>query len=122
DTWSVTPFNHYAMTEGPVGIDCASHRGIHVFEDLCIVENVDSSNRPVPPGSRGDKILFTNLLNYTQPLIRYEVTDMLTMSGEPCPCGRPFSLISGIDGRLDDVLYLESIDGGEVPVHPNHFI
>jgi phenylacetate-coenzyme A ligase PaaK-like adenylate-forming protein len=122
EAWGVAPFNYYAMTEGPVGIDCAFHRGIHVFDDLCIVEVVDGSNRPVPEGARGDKILFTNLLNYTQPLIRYEVTDLLAMSPEPCPCGRPFSLIAGIEGRIDDVLYLESVDGGTVPIHPNHFL
>ena len=122
EAWGVKPFNDYAMTEGPVGMDCGCHRGIHVFEDLSIVEVVDSENRPVPAGSRGDKILFTNLFNYTQPLIRYEVSDLVRASSEPCPCGRPFSLIEAVEGRLDDVLYLRGVNGKTLPIHPHHFV
>jgi phenylacetate-CoA ligase len=93
-----------------------------VFEDLCIVEVVDSSNRPVPSGTRGNKILFTNLFSSTLPLIRYEISDLVELSPEPCPCGRAFPLITAVEGRLEDVLYLESLDGGIMPVHSNHFI
>jgi phenylacetate-coenzyme A ligase PaaK-like adenylate-forming protein len=120
--WGVTPFNDYGLTEVPVGIDCTLHHGIHVFEDLCVIEVVDDSNRTVPPGTSGEKILITNLFNYTQPLIRYEVSDLVTMSSEPCPCGLPFSFISQIEGRLDDVLYLPGQAGEKVPVHANHFV
>ena len=36
---------------------------MHLFEDLCIVENVDEDGRPVPDGERGSKLLVTSLLN-----------------------------------------------------------
>ena len=122
EAWGVIPFNAYGITEGGgLGCDCPSHRGIHLFEDLFIVEVVDEKNQPVPDGSPGYKLLLTNLFNFTQPLIRYEVSDMLTMSTEHCPCGRPFRLIAKVEGRSDDIIYLQSPQGQDVPVHSIHF-
>jgi phenylacetate-CoA ligase len=121
--WGVFPFNNYGMTEAGIvfGSDCSFHRGLHVFEDLFIVEVVDESNRAVPDGSPGHKLLMTNLFNYTQPLIRYEVSDMITMSPEMCPCGRPLRLIARMEGRSDDIIYLKDRQGRDIPVHPIHF-
>jgi len=123
EAWGVIPFNNYGMTEAGIafGSDCSFHRGVHVFEDLIIAEVVDSQNKAVPDGSPGYKLLITNLFNYTQPLIRYEVSDMITMSTESCPCGRPLRMISRIEGRNDDIIYLESPGGLDIPVHPAHF-
>jgi phenylacetate-CoA ligase len=120
EAWGVFPFNNYGMTEAGIafGSDCSFHRGVHVFEDLIIAEVVDSQNKAVPDGSPGYKLLITNLFNYTQPLIRYEVSDMITMSTESCPCGRPLRMISVIEGRNDDIIYLEGTTGQDVPVHP----
>lgn len=117
--WGLSPFNHYGLTEEPhVGSDCAEHRGIHVFEDVVLLEIVDERNRPVPPGQTGRKCLLTNLYNRTQPLIRYEVSDMVARSKEPCPCGRPFMVIGAVEGRADDIIELESAGGGRVRVPP----
>jgi phenylacetate-CoA ligase len=118
--WGVSPFNHYGLTEEPhVAADCERHEGLHIFEDTSLVEIVDGENRPVPGGTPGAKYLLTNLYNYTQPLIRYEVTDVLTRAPGPCSCGRPFALISAIGGRSEDVLYLPAAEGrGTVPVMP----
>ncbi len=120
--WGITPFNLYGSTEGgAINVDCSFHRGIHMVEDLCIAEVVDGDNQPVRDGLPGHKVLITNLFNFTQPLIRYEITDMLTMSSEPCPCRRPFRLITAIEGRSDDIIHLRSAQGKNVPVHPIHF-
>src|SRR5215208_1239954 len=82
------------------------HSGIHLFEDQAIVEVVDERDRPVPDGQLGHKLLVTNLVTRTQPLIRYEVSDMVMMATEQCPCGRPFRLLAGVQGRNDDILHL----------------
>lgn len=120
--WGVKPFNVYGATEVMIiGATCTNYKGMHAFEDMVIVEVVDEYNKPVPDGTRGHKILITNLYNYTQPLIRYELSDMITMSTEVCPCGRPFRLIKEIEGRSDDVLQLEGTRSKSVPVHPIHF-
>jgi phenylacetate-coenzyme A ligase PaaK-like adenylate-forming protein len=117
--WDRTPFNIYGTTEtGMLACDCDRHAGLHLFEDLVHVEVVDDSGRPVPDGTPGSRMLITNLINRTQPLIRYELTDLVTISPERCPCGRPFKMIEKIDGRTDDVLSLASPAGGEVTVHP----
>ena len=101
-----------------MGCECIEHCGIHVFEDICIVEVVDKLNRPVPPGSLGHKCLLTNLYNKTQPLIRYEISDMLTKSTEPCSCGRPFPLIKQIAGRSEDILILKDGQGRDIAIPP----
>lgn len=117
--WGVAPFNIYGTTEtGMLACDCDRHAGLHVFEDLVHVEVVDDGGRAVPDGTPGSRILITNLINRAQPLIRYELTDLVTISPEPCPCGRPYKLIEKIDGRTDDVLSFASPAGGEVTVHP----
>ena len=117
--WGTTSFEMYGMTEaGILGAHCDRHTGIHLFEDQAIVEVVDERDRPVPDGQVGHKLLVTNLVTRVQPLIRYEVSDMVVMAGERCPCGRPFRLLRGIEGRNDDILRLPAAAGGTVAVHP----
>lgn len=116
--WNVLPFKSYSTTEGILGIECTHHNGIHIFEDLGIIEVVDENNNPVPDNSSGMKILFTNLYQYTQPVIRYEISDMVTVSSETCPCGRPFQRIVSIEGRNDDILYLEGLKEKHVAIPP----
>jgi phenylacetate-CoA ligase len=123
DTWRTHLFNIYATTEGGVlATECEYHRGLHLYEDLVIVEVVDEHNRAVPAGVTGDKVLLTVLFSRTQPLIRYEVTDRVSRSREGyCPCGRPFALLEGIEGRAPEVLHLFARAGGEVAVIPHVF-
>jgi putative adenylate-forming enzyme len=117
--WATSSFELYAMTEaGILGSHCDRHGGIHLFEDQAIVEVVDERDRPVPDGQLGHKLLVTNLVTRTQPLIRYEVSDMVMMATEQCPCGRPFRLLAGVEGRNDDILHLPAATGGTTAVHP----
>jgi putative adenylate-forming enzyme len=119
--WGIRPFQSYSATEGLLAVECDHHRGMHIFEDLCIVEVVDDENRPVPDGVPGRKILLTNLFQFREPLIRYEISDMIAIDPDPCSCGRPFRLISSIAGRNDDIFYLEGTSGESAPVHPLNF-
>jgi phenylacetate-coenzyme A ligase PaaK-like adenylate-forming protein len=119
--WGIEPFNVLGLTEsGITANECAAHAGLHVFEDACIYEVVDEHDRPVPSGRQGAKVLVTNLYNRTQPFIRFEVTDLVTVTDEPCPCGRTFRRITSIEGRSDDVLELPGTGGAVVRVHPIH--
>jgi putative adenylate-forming enzyme len=120
EAWGRKPFEVYAATE-PAGIasECEEHRGMHLFEDLVITEVVDEKNRPVPPGVYGEKVLVTVLFSRTMPLIRYEMSDSVRPGTSPhCPCGRPFALIDGIQGRTEDVLRFPAAAGGQVSVQP----
>jgi phenylacetate-coenzyme A ligase PaaK-like adenylate-forming protein len=118
--WGREPFNIYAATETGswTAVDCDRHAGLHLFEDQVLFEVVDEEYRPVPDGQPGSRLLITNLYNRTQPLIRYELNDLVTVSPDPCPCGRPFPLLKSIDGRSDDVLEMPATDGGTIKVHP----
>jgi phenylacetate-CoA ligase len=117
--WGERLFNQYAATEiGSLAAECDHHRGMHLMEDLVIVEVVDRFNRPVPPGVYGDKLLITVLGSRTQPLIRYELSDSVRLAPNPCPSGHPFALIDGIQGRDEDVLSFPGAAGGVVNVHP----
>jgi phenylacetate-coenzyme A ligase PaaK-like adenylate-forming protein len=121
DAFGVEPYNTLGLTEtGITAVDCAEHQGLHLFEDSCLFEVVDAHGRAVPPGRAGDKVLVTNLDNRTQPFIRFEVTDLVTVTDEPCACGRTFRRITALEGRSDDVLELAAAAGGTVRVHPIH--
>jgi phenylacetate-CoA ligase len=120
DAWSRRPFNIYGATEtgAYTAVECDRHAGLHLFEDQVLIEVVDDDHRPVPDGEPGSRLLITNLYNRTQPLIRYELNDLVTVSPDPCPCGRPFPLLKSIEGRSDDVLEMPATDGGTIKVHP----
>jgi phenylacetate-coenzyme A ligase PaaK-like adenylate-forming protein len=113
-----TPVEGYFSTEvAVIASGSPDHVGLHVCEDV-IVEVVDDAGRRVPPGQPGARVLLTNLVNRTQPLIRYELLDAVELAEGPDPSGRPFDRIARIDGRSDDVLRLPAPAGGAVTVHP----
>ena len=57
-------FNEDAATEtGGLAAECVHHQGLHLFEDLAILEVVDQDNQPVPPGVYGARVLLTGLFN-----------------------------------------------------------
>jgi phenylacetate-CoA ligase len=121
EAFGVRPFDLYATTEGAWGGDCERHAGLHLFEDMTLYENVDADGRPVPPGVPGARLLVTNVCNYVQPIIRLEVSDVMTIDPDPCPCGRTLVRARAIEGRSDDVLELPGRGGAAVAVHPLHF-
>jgi len=117
--WGKKIFNEYGITEtGIFAQECEKHCGLHVSEDLVIFEVVDKNNRPVEPGLYGDKLLVTVLFNRTQPLIRYEISDLVRLAGVPCSCGRPYALIDDVQGRAEDMLPFPAIQGGLITLHP----
>jgi putative adenylate-forming enzyme len=107
----------YAASEAmPLALPC--RRGqLHVNSDWFLTEPVDAAGRPVPPGSRSAALLVTNLANYVQPIIRYQLGDSVVVSKEPCECGSPLETIS-VEGRTDEILRVPSSDGGDVVLLP----
>jgi phenylacetate-coenzyme A ligase PaaK-like adenylate-forming protein len=110
--------NGYATSEGATASACGQGHGTHLNEDVCIFEAVDASGRPVPSGQRASKLYITPLFNHAQPLIRYELTDEVTLLDEGrCACGSDMRRIDDIGGRSDDLLTYA--DG--IVVHPMTF-
>lgn len=109
----------YSCTEGgTVACECRKQH-FHINEDWLIVEAVDKDGNPVEDGVQSDKIYLTNLYNYTQPYIRYEVTDRVIMHHEPCGCGKTSPWIE-LEGRTDDVTIFMA-EGKEIKVAPLSF-
>lgn len=78
---------------------------------------VDENDRPVPPRVAGHNVLVTNLFNRALPLIRYELSDLVTIADGPCPCGRSHLRLASIQGRREKVLSLPGRNGRPVRMH-----
>jgi phenylacetate-coenzyme A ligase PaaK-like adenylate-forming protein len=117
-TWDAQVHNWWGCSEsGPVAISCGHGPGMHLSDDLVLVEPVDEAGRPVPAGVRAAKVYLTNLFNHALPLIRYELTDEVTLLDEQCPCGSAHRRIEDIQGRLDESFFYP----GAGRVHPHVF-
>jgi phenylacetate-CoA ligase len=119
DAWHVPVRNSWAGSEGGVyAWSCGKGKGMHVNEDLFIIEPVDREGNPVSPGERASKIYMTNLFNNTLPLIRYELTDEVTfLPGDTCECGCAFQSVDDIQGRLENNFFYPS----GLIIHPSTF-
>jgi phenylacetate-CoA ligase len=118
ETWQAPVANMWGTSEaGVTAIGCSKGAGMHLSDDLVIVEPVDADGDPVPSGVRSHKVYVTNLFNPLMPLIRYEISDEVTLLDEPCACGSVHQRIADIEGRNDDTFVYE--DG--VSVHPHLF-
>jgi phenylacetate-coenzyme A ligase PaaK-like adenylate-forming protein len=120
--WGIAPANLYASTEAPIiaASSPAHPDALELGEDTLIAEVVDERNRPVAPGEVGSKLLITSLLSRTLPLIRYELSDRVTLATGPNPAGRPYRTIASIDGRAADTLRLPASSGGEIELLPHY--
>ena len=90
---------------------------LHVNADWVVLEPVDRDYQPTPAGQPSHTVLLTNLANWIQPIIRYDLGDSVTASATPCACGSPLPAIRA-EGRRDDVLALRTKDGSIVQLSP----
>jgi phenylacetate-CoA ligase len=117
-TWQAPLANMWGTSEGGVNaIGCFKASGMHLSDDLLIIEPVDERGDPVPAGVRSHGIYLTNLFNPLMPLIRYEITDEITLDDEPCACGSIHRRIHDIQGRNDDSFHYRR----GVSIHPHLF-
>ena len=118
ETWQAPVANMWGTSEaGVTAVGCFKGAGMHLTDDLLIVEPVDADGNAVPAGVRSHKVFLTNLFNPLLPLIRYEISDEVTLLDEPCACGSLHRRIADIEGRNDDTFLYR--DG--VSVHPHLF-
>jgi phenylacetate-CoA ligase len=103
-TFHARVFNRYGCREvSVIASECDQHRGMHVNAEALFVEVAPDPSVPPPAG----KILVTDLLNYSMPLIRYEIGDVGRWAeNQDCPCGRGLPLLADVQGRITDFLVL----------------
>jgi phenylacetate-CoA ligase len=111
--WGIEASEFWGCSEGTYAFPCGVGDGMHIADDLVILEPADAAGNVVPYGQPADRMLLTNLYNLTQPLIRYDMADAVTISDEPCPCGCAHRRITSVNGRINGTFEYES--GARVP-------
>jgi putative adenylate-forming enzyme len=110
----------YKCTEGPIAISCR-YGSLHINEDLVAVECLENDGTETLPGEPCKRLIVTDLHKRSQPIIRYELNDIITISPEKCRCGSAFRVISSIQGRADDVFWAKSTrDGSWQYIFPDY--
>jgi putative adenylate-forming enzyme len=108
----------YQASEGQFASACPMGN-LHINEDLVYVELLDENYEDITkPHEVAKHMIATNLVNYAQPLIRYEMNDLIVLD-DPCPCGSHFRTIKNILGRHDDVLSFIRKDGLVQTIFPD---
>ena len=105
EVWNCELINYYAASESLIlGVERPDLNGFYLFDDVNYIE------------FRDDHILLTNLYNYTQPLIRYRMNDILVPQEEDDIW--PFTKIKRIIGRQEDFLWFVNQNGDFDFIHP----
>jgi putative adenylate-forming enzyme len=118
--WNMKVQNTYgAMECYLMATSCRTYDHLHLMSYLCMIEIVDRRYKPVPQGQYGEKILLTNLFNFTQPIIRYEIEDVTGYANQSCECGSPFPTLLPVQGRTTDFFYFKNPRGGYDQFPPN---
>jgi len=99
--------NIYAASESLcLGVENHTSGGMLLFDDMNVIE-VESG-----------KMYLTSLYNFAQPLIRYEITDQLTIKEAPAGGKYPFQIATGLLGRNEDILWFDDGNGHQEFLHP----
>jgi phenylacetate-CoA ligase len=114
DQMGIESFDIIGMTETAgvgLGIDCAEHAGIHIWEDHYLIEMVDpASGETVPDGAWGEMVV-TTLTREALPLVRFRTHDITrVVSREPCACGRTSLRVDRLSCRTDDMLKVKGVN------------
>jgi phenylacetate-CoA ligase len=97
-------YNFYGSREiNNLAAECPTREGLHVSSLTRYIEIVDDAGNPVPPGVPG-RLLLTDLTNYFQPFLRYEIEDIGSWKQEPCSCGRSLPVLEQVWGRSSDFI------------------
>ena len=121
--WNKEIQNIYGTVECyTMATSCQNSGRLHVMSDLCIIENVDHNYNPVPTGHYGEKLLLTNLFNFVQPIIRYEIEDVIGFESRNCECGITLPVLLPVKGRSTEFIYFRKPQGGYERFHPYHLM
>ncbi|KQN62651.1 F390 synthetase-related protein [Pseudomonas sp. Leaf58] len=110
--WGVEPEHIYQATEGFLG--CTQKGVFQLNEDLVHVEPLwlDEAKTRFKP-------LITDFRRVSQPIIRYELDDVLAINPESRTV---FREIAKVEGRCDDILDALTIAGHSVPLYPDFLV
>ena len=102
----------YQCTEGFLAASC-KYGTLHFNEDFILIEK-----KYLNPEKTKFHPIITDLLRTSQPVVRYELNDIVTVK-EECPCGSKMLAIESIEGRSDDILKFTNKVGKNVMLFPD---
>jgi phenylacetate-CoA ligase len=108
--WHCPVFDNYGTHEvGLPAFECQEKDGLHMMEDMFIVEVADvDTDRILPDGEKGNLVM-TSLYRKHPPLIRYNLRDYVRIISDgqiPCGCGSYTRKMDHFLGRSDDMVKL----------------
>lgn len=99
--------NIYGASESlALGVEVNEEDGMLLFDDLNMIE------------VENGEMYLTCLYNFVQPLIRYRLSDHLTLAQAQEGARCPFTRAVGLLGRNEDILWFEDGNGKEEFLHP----
>jgi phenylacetate-CoA ligase len=101
--------DNYGLTEvmGPgVSYECEEKKGLHISEDHFIPEIIDPDSGEILTEGKKGELVITTITKEAYPLIRYRTGDITSLITEPCTCGRGFTRMTRVFGRIDDMIIL----------------
>jgi phenylacetate-CoA ligase len=108
-TFHCRVLNSYGHMERTVAISECPEGVLHINPEYGVLELVERPPSRTPEGDRGAytaRVIGTSLHNFSMPLLRYEVGDIVEVDRIPevCACGRAMPRVHRINGRQEDVL------------------
>ncbi len=92
-------YNNYGSREfGGLAMECTRREGLHLNDGCYLFEYKKHAEGLYA-------LLVTDLHNRIQPLIRYEIGDLVRRAEQPCSCGRGHGLLSHVEGRTFDLIH-----------------
>jgi|DewCreStandDraft_5_1066085.scaffolds.fasta_scaffold02904_3 phenylacetate-CoA ligase len=108
ELWGCPVYDNYGTHEiGLTAFECQAKAGLHINEDMFIIEVADvETNEVLPYGQKGN-LVATSLYREHPPLIRYNLMDLVRIfPRERCDCGSWFLRMDHFLGRSDDMVKL----------------
>jgi phenylacetate-CoA ligase len=111
EAWGAPATNGYGTHEvGLISSSCEHRAGMHVFEDLFIVQLVDpETGEEVEPGETGE-VVVTELYKTGAPQVRYNLRDMSRLLTGQCECGSRMHRLEDFLGRGDNMVKVRGIN------------
>jgi phenylacetate-CoA ligase len=104
-SWNLELFETTSVGDVSQASECYAHDGMHVCEDHTIVECLDpNGSTPVREGEIGEMVV-TAIEDHVLPVIRYRTDDLITLTRQPCRCGRTHARIR-VMGRKGDLVWI----------------
>lgn len=112
NAWGIDPEQIYQCTEGFLG--CSQRGSFQLNEDLVHIEPnwLDESKTRFKP-------IITDFRRTSQPIIRYELDDVLSFNPESQTV---FRELARIEGRCDDIIEARTLEGTIVPLYPDFLV